>query len=875
MTGPDPEVMAEFLEQLVGIVDAGALQLSYLAGSQMRTEWFQPGDVASMVAAAATHDDAVGIYVPVATRRERLPSGRGGVDDCAELLALVADLDVEGAGHVSIVGRPPHPPTMTHAIEMLDGFPLPPTVVVDTGGGLQCWWFLDEPTPVDEALEVAQRWAVTWPEIGRRHGWHVDNVGDVARVMRLPGTVNRKTSMPTPKPVVIVSADWSRRYSLSELDEATIEPTPTERPPASTSKRLSTTTSESPIDWYLSTHDVAAELQALGAVFSHASRDGRTHWFAPHRASSREQTGVTVYPDGEAVIWSSTFAAQLGVADRASLDAFSLYRIREHAGNEQAAVATAGALMRAERPAVHAAVVATDTAVAGREPVDERLVEWHRNHVVIGADGYRYSDLGNAERLIALHGEHLRFVPAWKQWLVYDGGRWRLDHADTLAAHLAAALGRHLIKYVEKVYRDEDEMKGLRRWVVRCESVNGVAATLKAASSRPGTAIDHEALDADPWLLNVRNGTIDLRTGQLRPHNPADLLMHQAATEYHPGAVAPQWRTFLERVQPDDEVRGLIQRLAGLALVGQQLAHVMVVCIGNGANGKSTATRVLAEVLGDYAVVANRDLLLALKANTHPTQKASLFRRRFAHLGELPHGARLDEAQVKELSGDDRITARRMYENEWQFDSSHLLWLHANHRPLIEGTDDGIWRRLMLIPFDVAIPEAERDPGLARRIVAEESAGVLAWALEGLADYLANGLRPPSSVKAATDSYRHESDTVALCMEETGLILDPSGHVVAGELLQAHNEWFHTSGVTGSEQAHYQKLTAHLVALGVTKSRSRTKGGLHWRGARLAAETEARAPVRAENQLSSRLENHGELSNGRARVRAADDEFEF
>lgn len=460
-----------------------------------------------------------------------------------------------------------------------------------------------------------------------------------------------------------------------------------------------------------------------------------------------------------------------------------------------------------------------------------------------GPDGYRYTDLGNAKRLITKHGEHLRFVPSWGKWLAYADGRWRSDHGSTIVSHLAAEIGVDLLGHIADVRGDTEKMKALIAHAKRSEMASGVASTVKVAQSVLGIAIDHEALDADPWLLNVRNGTVDLRTGELRPAAPSDLLMMQTAAEYVLGAPAPLWLTFLERVQPDAEVRGLIQRLAGLALVGQQLEHVLAVCIGGGANGKSTATRIIDSVLGDYSVVASKDLLLALKHDTHPTSKADLFRRRFAHLGELPQGAKLDEAQVKELTGGDRITARRMREDPWQFDPSHLLWLHANHRPTIEGTDDGVWRRVLLIPFDVQVPEAERDPALADRIVAEESAGVLAWMVAGLAEYLEHGLRPPAKVRAATASYRMESDTVAMCMEESGITVDPALDIPAGELMQAHNLWFDSAGLGGTAKDHYQRLTAHLIQLGARKGKSRSKGGHYWKGVGLVDEDEPRQRV--------------------------------
>ncbi len=457
------------------------------------------------------------------------------------------------------------------------------------------------------------------------------------------------------------------------------------------------------------------------------------------------------------------------------------------------------------------------------------------NSPLAGVDGIHYTDVGNADRLIDAHGEKLRYVPIWGRWLVFSGGRLRLDHGDTLVSHLVAELARDLLSRIGEVFGDAKATGELIRWIRRTESAAGISATLSVAATRPGVAVDHEALDADPWLFNVTNGTINLRTGTLQDHSPTDLLTMRANVAYQPDAQAPQWTGFIVDVLPDVDVAGFVQRLAGLALLGSQPEHLLVILLGGGANGKSTITKVLANMLGDYAVVASRDVLLALKHDSHPTAKADLFRRRLAHSGELPPAAKLDEAQVKELTGGDRIKARRMREDFWEFDPSHLLWLHANHRPLIEGTDDGIWRRVILIPFEVQIPTDQRDPHLADCILRDEAPGVLAWMLSGLADYLVHGLQIPDTVSAATQAYRNESDTVAAFLTETGISFDPKRWVSTTDLLAAHGEWFTAAGPAEHEKAHYQRVVTALKERGITQRRTRSRGR-YWPGVGMASD---------------------------------------
>lgn len=458
-------------------------------------------------------------------------------------------------------------------------------------------------------------------------------------------------------------------------------------------------------------------------------------------------------------------------------------------------------------------------------------------------DGYRYSDLGNALRLVAKTRGNLRYVPKWRRWIVYDGGRWRLDHADTLVSYKAGQIGKLLLtkSYIHELWKIADEKtrkEAVARhlsWARRSEMAAGMAGTIGAAASIPGVAIDHSLLDADPWLFNCTNGTVELRTQVLRPHSADDLLTMQAAVAYDPTATAPQFLAFITEILPDPEVRRFVQRLFGIVLVGAQVEHILLVALGAGANGKSTLTKIVADILGDYAVVASVDLLLALKHDTHPTSKASLFRRRFAHSGELPQGAKLDEAQIKRLTGGDEIVARRMREDEWQFIPSHTLFLHANHRPAIDGTDDGIWRRVLLIPFDVQIPPERRDSRLADTIVAEESAGVLRWMLDGLADYLEHGLCPPDIVKVATNAYREASDTVAAFLTDHGATFVPGATVSANYLMAIHGEWFNANGIGDKEKDHYQRVVGELKRRGVEQARNKARGR-YWRGLALGGD---------------------------------------
>ena len=278
----------------------------------------------------------------------------------------------------------------------------------------------------------------------------------------------------------------------------------------------------------------------------------------------------------------------------------------------------------------------------------------------------------------------------------------------------------------------------------RGESSSAIAGALTLASTEAAIVVDHADLDGDPFLLNCRNGTLDLRTGELRGHDPADLLTKIAGADYRPDADGPEFTRFLADIQPSADMRHYLSRLLGHTLEGRQVEHVLPILVGTGANGKSTLLDVVNLALGDYGGEAAPGLLTAKTFDAHPTEIADLFGLRLAVLQETDSGRRLAEGTVKRLTGGDRIKARRMRENFWEFAPSHSFVLATNHKPIVAGTDEGIWRRLRVVPFDVVIPKPDRDLQLPARLALEADA-VLAWLVDGYRQWHANGLDEPDA----------------------------------------------------------------------------------------------------------------------------------
>jgi putative DNA primase/helicase len=387
------------------------------------------------------------------------------------------------------------------------------------------------------------------------------------------------------------------------------------------------------------------------------------------------------------------------------------------------------------------------------------------------------SELGYARRLIAVYGDRIRYVPAWRRWLIWDGQRWAHDSTGQ-AARWAKSIAR-------RVTADAIAAGSQVSLARRDESSAGIAGALTLAGTEEGVVVTPDDLDANPFLLNCPNGILDLRTGQLGPHDPGQMLTKMTGAPYDPAAAGPEFTKFLERVQPDPAMRAYLARLLGHALEGRVITHILPIFHGAGANGKGTLTTAVLAALGDYGDAADPELLTARTFDAHPTGTADLYGLRLAVLHESDHGRRLAEGTVKRLTGGDRIKARRMREDFWSFDPSHTFLMLTNHKPIIGGTDEGIWRRLRLVPWDVVIPQEERDEELGDRLHLELG-HVLAWLVGGYQDWQARGLADPDQVRSATDAYRAESDAIGRFIEQRCLT-GPNFRVRSSELFMPGN----------------------------------------------------------------------------------------
>jgi P4 family phage/plasmid primase-like protien len=495
----------------------------------------------------------------------------------------------------------------------------------------------------------------------------------------------------------------------------------------------------------------------------------------------------------------------------------------------------------ATRPAIVASLAERDQALgwrkyAGRHDAEARYHEIvdelesngrnARVRVTFGDNGHRkvpwfnLTDLGNAGRFIHRHGRNLRYCWPWGKWLVWDGRRWARDDTGEvfrLAKETVASI------YQEAAAAPDDETrKILAKHAMRSESGARIKEMVDLA--RSDVPVRPEELDASGDLFNVENGTIDLRYGDLREHRPEDLITKLAPTTYDPGAKAPLWSAALERVLPSPALREFFQKLCGSAFTGDTSEHILPVLYGTGANGKSTVLNALLAVAGDYGMQAAPDLLVT-KRNSHPTELADLFGMRFVASIEVEDGRKLAESLVKQLTGGDRIKARRMRQDFWEFEPTHTVFMACNHKPIVRGTDTAIWRRIRLIPFTQTIAPADQDKQLPAKL-RMEMPGILAWAVKGCLAWRREGLQAPEEVRRATAGYRSEMDVIGDFLADR-CFRGERLKVAKDELYKAYQVWCEDAGERAETKRKFGML---LKDRGIEDGRNAERTQRIWKG---------------------------------------------
>jgi P4 family phage/plasmid primase-like protien len=360
-----------------------------------------------------------------------------------------------------------------------------------------------------------------------------------------------------------------------------------------------------------------------------------------------------------------------------------------------------------------------------------------------------HTDAANAERLIASCGNSIRYCSDWGKWVSWNGRKWNvLPDEKEIACRFLDTIN----EYIENAETPSD-----RNFGISSKSAQKVKAALYLASASRRLTVRADQFDRDPWIINVQNGSLNLKTGELTSHERAYLCTKMAAVKYDPESICPLWIQFLTTAMNGNlDLVNMLQRIAGYCMTGDVSEQALFFFFGEGRNGKSTFLSTMQTILGEYSQMAPRGLLESDRSNDHDTRIARLYRARLVIGSEVEAGKHIAESLVKDLTGGERIAARRMREDYWEFDPTHKIVLAGNHQPVVVGDDLGFWRRMKLIPWTRIISDEEVDIDFKSKLLAEMD-GIFHWAAQGAYQWATDGLGLRTELVAhATDSYRKE-----------------------------------------------------------------------------------------------------------------------
>lgn len=411
-------------------------------------------------------------------------------------------------------------------------------------------------------------------------------------------------------------------------------------------------------------------------------------------------------------------------------------------------------------------------------------------------DEQHRGQLRMAERLAVRHAGRLRHAHGLG-WYVWDGHRWA---PDIDGAAMRAAVDTIKAALSQLAYLPKDQRDHLFADIRRSESAGGLEGILRIAASLRPIAVAAKMLDADPYLFNTPTGTLDLRTGEIRAPDPADLITKVSGCGFDPDADGLPFEEFINEILPDPEVRGFIQRLIGSSMLGKVHEHILPIFTGVGKNGKSTLLNLLRKAFGEYAINCDPDLL-ADRGGSHPTGQADLLGVRLAVLAETEEGRPLAAATAKRLTGGDPIRARKMRKDFIEFEPSHTVIMVTNFKPKVSGDDPAMWRRIRVVPFDVVVENP--DPQLPARLELALPAA-LQWAFDGYKRYVEQGLDEPEAVLLRTQQYQVSSDALGRFIDEQVITsTSTAARTKARELYSAWSKWCHASGENAGSEVDF------------------------------------------------------------------------
>jgi putative DNA primase/helicase len=439
-------------------------------------------------------------------------------------------------------------------------------------------------------------------------------------------------------------------------------------------------------------------------------------------------------------------------------------------------------------------------------------------NTVAGTPSPVFAEVDIADDFAKQHAHELRYVAEWGRWMKYDGQCWREER--TL---LVFDLIRNLCKELARESNNKSEIKTIK-------SAKTIAAVERIAKADRRIAATTEQWDADPWLLNTPDGVVDLRTGKVRSLRPDDYMTRM--TLVGPQGECPMWKAHLNLIMNGDkELVAYLQRAFGYSLTGITREHALFFAHGTGANGKGTTFETIAKIMGSYARSAPMKTFTASKIEEHPTELAMLRGARMVMASETEEGRSWAEARIKQLTGGDRIPARFMRQDYFEFTPQFKLWIQGNHKPALRSVDEAIRRRFNLLPFTITIPREERDQKFAEDKLTKEHPGILAWMIQGCLKWQSDGLCPPQAVSEATAEYLKTEDALMQWFAESCVVDASHQGLFTSELYASFKQWLVDAGeLVISRKRFSQRLEVISKSLGIEKVEDLQRDKSHGRG---------------------------------------------
>lgn len=727
----------KFLQQLYGYFESGYLTL--WTKHDKRTAWIDVTNHQLIADTAQSVDQDIFFGVGISAAKK--PKGRLEVDDITAIPGLWMDIDIAGQEHKNT-----HLPTdLTTACEFMNSLPIEPSILINSGHGLHAYWLFREPWTFDTPEERNQAKSLLkgFQEFIRSRatarGWKFDSTHDLARVLRLPGTTNYKTE---PVQVTVISSN-DNRYNPSDFEGYAVEITTSDR---------KIKFKRNPTDGPAS--QVIERCIFIQACQEHADKLSEPQWVAMLSNIARCSDGPEVCHE-----LSRPYA---GYSQQETDDKITHVLNDMHPQTCQYIQSDLGFNQCPGNCGVKApcGFALTKARRTEEKPVPDGFFDVDATDATIN----KFTDLGNAEYFAKYYTGKVKYCAQMDKWLIWDGCRWGIDGANKITV-LAGKCVRSMYDHISGL-SDDDQRKKLFNHAMKSEDARRLQSMVKLARGYMPVSVDE--LDQDPWLLNCPSGIIDLRTGELLPHDPEKNMTKMITAEYTPDATCPVFLDFIHGVFKENEnVINFMQRFLGYCLTGDTREQQFVIAHGSGRNGKGTLLNLLSEIMNDYAKTTPTDVLYSKKFDKASNDVARLSGARFVLASEGEKGRRFDEPLIKKMTGQDVLAARFLYKETFEFMPQFKLVLMTNDKPVASEDDAALWARIQLVPFTNKFEGDKQDKSLKYKLrEPAEIAGILQWLITGCLEWQRSGLNPPEEVVHATREYRTENDKLQDWIEE-------------------------------------------------------------------------------------------------------------